>query len=106
MCARCSRALLPYTWGLLSSVPRLTGDVSVPLVPVRGAPPSVINLPPGCPFKPRCDLAALVPGDRCRTDRPQLRLAASGSRVACHLQDQTRGRIVEQVLLPLWEKQV
>ena len=34
-----SRPQMPYTWGLLSSVPRLSGDVDVPLLPVRGAPP-------------------------------------------------------------------
>jgi peptide/nickel transport system ATP-binding protein len=99
-----SRPQMPYTWGLLSSVPRLSGDPNVPLVPVRGAPPSLIDLPPGCPFSPRCDHSWRVDGDRCATERPVLRPSGNGSGdIACHLDAETRERIVEQDLLPLWE---
>lgn len=57
----------PYTKGLLDSVPRL--DVqSERLVPIRGLPPVVTNLPPGCPFAPRCD-AATAPCSRVYPDR-------------------------------------
>jgi peptide/nickel transport system ATP-binding protein len=99
-----SRPQMPYTWGLLSSVPRLSGDVNVPLVPVRGAPPSLIDLPPGCPFHPRCDHAWRIEGDRCSTERPALRPAGNGPGfIACHLDAETRQRIVEEDLLPLWE---
>ena len=99
-----SRPQMPYTWGLLSSVPRLSGDVSVPLMPVRGAPPSLIDLPPGCPFNPRCDHAWRVEGDRCRTERPVLRPSQNTpASIACHLDAETRRRIVEEDLLPLWE---
>ncbi|MEY9873474.1 peptide/nickel transport system ATP-binding protein [Streptacidiphilus sp. MAP12-33] len=70
----------PYTSGLMSSVPRLTGDVDVPLTPVRGNPPSLLGgLPPGCAFRPRCDHAR----DRCGEDLPQL-TGAGGRHAACH----------------------
>ena len=49
---------MPYTLGLLGSLPRLDGEHSERLVPITGAPPSLINLPPGCPFQPRCPLTA------------------------------------------------
>jgi peptide/nickel transport system ATP-binding protein/oligopeptide transport system ATP-binding protein len=46
----------PYTWGLLHSIPRLYGRKER-LVPIEGQPPSLIDLPPGCPFTPRCPFA-------------------------------------------------
>ncbi|MFI0416923.1 ABC transporter ATP-binding protein [Spongiactinospora sp. 9N601] len=62
----------PYTWGLLSSLPRLSAPVDVPLVPVRGTPPSLLNVPPGCPFHPRCDYTALAGPGLCGQERPEL----------------------------------
>ncbi|WP_174531694.1 ABC transporter ATP-binding protein, partial [Micromonospora maritima] len=59
----------PYTWGLLSSVPSLHGDADADLVPIPGNPPSLINLPSGCAFHPRCRYAD-VNGDRSRTEVP------------------------------------
>ncbi|HZB40253.1 MAG TPA: ABC transporter ATP-binding protein, partial [Ilumatobacter sp.] len=50
----------PYTLGLLASLPRL--DDSGPLVPIPGAPPSLIRVPPGCPFHPRCRFADVRAG--------------------------------------------
>src|SRR3954451_23937981 len=44
----------PYTWGLLSSIPRLDSPRRDQLVPIGGRPPSMINLPSGCSFHPRC----------------------------------------------------
>ena len=44
----------PYTWGLLSSIPRLDSPRDEELVPIAGRPPSLINLPGGCSFHPRC----------------------------------------------------
>jgi peptide/nickel transport system ATP-binding protein len=44
----------PYTWGLLQSIPRLDKPRDEPLVPIAGLPPSLINLPSGCSFNPRC----------------------------------------------------
>jgi peptide/nickel transport system ATP-binding protein len=46
---------MPYTVGLLGSIPSVESH-GKPLTPIRGAPPSLINLPPGCPFSPRCPL--------------------------------------------------
>ncbi|WP_055587577.1 ABC transporter ATP-binding protein [Peterkaempfera griseoplana] len=74
----------PYAWGLLSSMPSLAGSVDVPLRPVRGTPPSLINVPAGCPFNPRCDFKEGVLGDRCTTERPEIS-PATGHGSACHL---------------------
>jgi peptide/nickel transport system ATP-binding protein len=57
----------PYTEGLLLSLPAY-GDERERLHPIHGQPPSLINLPPGCPFHPRCAYVM----DRCRTEDPQL----------------------------------
>ncbi len=46
---------MPYTVGLLSSIPRADA-VGGRLVPIKGTPPSLVNMPPGCPFSPRCPL--------------------------------------------------
>ncbi|MCJ7676461.1 MAG: ABC transporter ATP-binding protein [Anaerolineales bacterium] len=70
----------PYTLGLLASLPRI--DRSRPdqrLVPITGAPPDLLDLPPGCPFLPRCTHAA----DVCARDNPGLRVVSRGHRVAC-----------------------
>ncbi|MET8790635.1 ABC transporter ATP-binding protein [Streptomyces sp. NRRL F-5527] len=72
----------PYTWGLLSSMPRLGGSTSQPLTPIPGSPPSLLNPPSGCPFHPRCTFTDKVPGDRCSTERPAL---GTGRAAACHL---------------------
>jgi oligopeptide/dipeptide ABC transporter ATP-binding protein len=45
---------MPYTWGLLGSIPRLDRPKSEKLASIKGAPPSLINLPRGCKFRPRC----------------------------------------------------
>ena len=45
---------MPYTWGLLGSIPRLDRPRPERLHSIKGAPPSVINMPPGCKFRPRC----------------------------------------------------
>ncbi|MEV4694193.1 ABC transporter ATP-binding protein [Micromonospora echinospora] len=83
----------PYTWGLLSSVPSLHADADADLVPIPGNPPSLINLPSGCAFHPRCRWAD-VNGDRSRTEIPELGPAgAPGHLVACHLPVAARERI-------------
>nr|WP_040563124.1 ABC transporter ATP-binding protein [Kineosphaera limosa] len=48
----------PYTWGLLSSMPRMDQERQTRLRPIRGNPPSLINVPTGCAFNPRCDYAS------------------------------------------------
>ncbi|WP_059013199.1 ABC transporter ATP-binding protein [Streptomyces specialis] len=86
----------PYTWGLLTSMPRLRGDVGQDLVPIAGTPPSLLAPPPGCPFEPRCAFSTEVTGDvSCATDRPAL----SGTRdAACHLDpEQKRALFTERI---------
>ena len=75
----------PYTKGLLASVPRLATDRVDRLDPIPGNPPSLINLPSGCVFHPRCAQRSEVPGDRCRTEEPTLMTVASDHLVRCHL---------------------
>jgi peptide/nickel transport system ATP-binding protein len=81
----------PYTWGLLRSIPRLTAARGEELVPIAGQPPSLINLPSGCSFHPRCPYVR----DRHRRVEPELQ-AAPGARdhhAACLLDHETRARI-------------
>lgn len=59
---------MPYTIGLLGSLPRPDQSRNEPLAPVEGNPPSLLNLPPGCPFEPRCPIS--VP--ECREIEPSL----------------------------------
>jgi peptide/nickel transport system ATP-binding protein len=86
----------PYTWGLLSSMPRLSGDVDEPLRPIHGTPPSLLTPPPGCPFHPRCDFTGEVTGDlSCSGDRPVL---PEGRGAACHLTaDQKRTIFADKI---------
>jgi peptide/nickel transport system ATP-binding protein len=63
---------MPYTWGLLSSVPDVSADTSARLIPIPGNPPSLLNPPDGCAFHPRCTHRDRVPGDLCRTELPAL----------------------------------
>ena len=58
----------PYTVGLLASVPRLDEARKTKLVPIEGLPPDLIDLPPGCSFRPRCVYSV----DRCREEVPPL----------------------------------
>lgn len=58
----------PYSIGLLGSLPRPDLDKDVPLTPVEGNPPSLLNLPPGCPFAPRCPMAM----EQCTAEEPSL----------------------------------
>ncbi|OIJ97257.1 peptide ABC transporter ATP-binding protein [Streptomyces sp. MUSC 14] len=74
----------PYTLGLLNSMPSLEGPVDVPLSPIPGSPPSLLNPPSGCRFHPRCAFAEKVPDGRCSTERPVLDVS-EGRGSACHL---------------------
>ena len=75
----------PYTWGLLASMPRMDRERLTRLVPIPGTPPSLIRVPPGCPFHPRCRYGHLN-GGRSETEVPQLRATEeTGHLVACHL---------------------
>ncbi len=81
---------MPYTWGLLGSLPRLNSQGSR-LEQIPGQPPSLLRPPTGCPFNPRCQFVM----DVCRTDLPELRPSAQGVGHAfrCHLDDESRTRI-------------
>ncbi len=82
----------PYTWGLLGSMPRLDRDRTERLLPIKGSPPSLINVPTGCPFNPRCDYAGLT-HDLATTERPAFRDIGGGHHIACHLDAGERERI-------------
>ena len=75
----------PYTHGLLASVPRLAAERVERLDPIPGNPPSLINLPTGCVFHPRCTRRADVPGNLCVTEEPALSASNPGHLVRCHL---------------------
>ncbi|WP_197381903.1 dipeptide ABC transporter ATP-binding protein [Mycolicibacterium mengxianglii] len=79
---------MPYTIGLLGSVPRLNAPQGTRLVPIPGAPPALAGLEPGCPFAPRCPLVI----DECRTAEPDLLPVADGHRAACIRTQETAGR--------------
>ncbi|WP_431784193.1 ABC transporter ATP-binding protein [Streptomyces chumphonensis] len=85
----------PYTWGLLSSMPSLSGNVHEKLMPIPGNPPSLLNPPSGCAFHPRCGFRSEVGGTLCTTDRPEL---GAGRASACHLTaEQKQTLFVEQI---------
>jgi oligopeptide/dipeptide ABC transporter ATP-binding protein len=70
----------PYTQGLLASLPRLDQVPGSKLPSIPGNPPSLVNLPTGCPFVPRCSYAV----ERCREEMPTLEPTDEASRtVAC-----------------------
>jgi len=71
---------MPYTIGLLGSVPRLDRPGQL-LTPIEGSPPNVARLPEGCPFVARCPVSISV----CETVEPTLEPTAGGGRhAACH----------------------
>jgi oligopeptide/dipeptide ABC transporter ATP-binding protein len=69
----------PYTWSLLRSIPRLDDDVHEPLQAIDGLPPSLVDLPKGCAFHPRCPFQV----DRCSRDLPPLNLVGETQLAAC-----------------------
>ncbi len=86
-------ARMPYTFGLLGSLPRMDRP-SERLTPITGAPPSVMNMPPGCPFSPRCPLAVQV----CEDVEPELEpTTGPGHLAACHRSDELIGRTPGEV---------
>ena len=84
---------MPYTAGLLGSVPRLDAPRGERLVPIPGAPPSLVTLPAGCPFAPRCPLAL----EQCRQSEPALTPVAPGHAAACIRTDQVTGRSAAEI---------
>jgi len=88
---------MPYTLGLLSSVPRMDQKLPERLDPIRGNPPSPIRLPKGCVFQPRCDYWERVPGEACKTVRPELLESDPDHLVRCLLQVEERKQIARDV---------
>jgi oligopeptide/dipeptide ABC transporter ATP-binding protein len=81
---------MPYTLGLLGSLPRLDAKGDEQLTPIRGAPPSLINLPPGCPFSPRCPMSR----PHCDEEEPALLpVAGDGHVAACHYSAELAGDV-------------
>jgi peptide/nickel transport system ATP-binding protein len=81
----------PYTWGLLKSIPSLSGTRKEQLVPIPGSPPSLINRPSGCHFHPRCPYAQ---PDHARVDPSLDAVARTPShQVACLLEADVRERL-------------
>lgn len=75
------RSQHPYTRDLMRSLIKLEDDKSSALQPIKGSPPDLINLPGGCSYQPRCELA----NSECRVTVPELSIGSGAHRVACHV---------------------
>ena len=73
----------PYTWGLVRTIPEQVVDEKKELTPIAGNPPSLINLPSGCPFAPRCPYAL----DICHEQMPERLVTETGHYSVCHFAD-------------------
>jgi peptide/nickel transport system ATP-binding protein len=89
------RPHMPYTWGLLGSLPRLDTDLER-LVQIKGQPPSLLNPPRGCRFHPRCPYVM----DICKQEDPPLRPISDDPThlQACHLDEATKDREAEKLV--------
>jgi len=77
--------LMPYTQGLLASVPRMDQPHTKRLTAIPGQPPSMIALPTGCSFNPRCTRKSEVSGSRCETQMPDLTQRGNGHLARCFI---------------------
>jgi oligopeptide/dipeptide ABC transporter ATP-binding protein len=86
---------MPYTLGLIGSLPRMDEERGHRLTPVRGTPPSMLKLPPGCPFRPRCPMAQ----DVCAEVEPDLLPVTEDDAhmSACHFSEQLEGKQPDDV---------
>jgi peptide/nickel transport system ATP-binding protein len=89
---------MPYTLGLLASIPRMDREATDRLDPIRGNPPSPIRHPSGCVFHPRCKYTDLVPDNACAEVRPELIESEPNHLVRCHLPAETRRRIASEAI--------
>lgn len=94
-----NRPAHPYTWGLLGSIPRFDRGGAERLLAITGTPPSLIHVPSGCPFHPRCTYAARN-GGLSEDVRPELAPVEPGHTVACHLSPTEREQIWEHEIAP------
>jgi peptide/nickel transport system ATP-binding protein len=85
----------PYTWGLLQSITRLDQEKQERLRPIKGLPPSLIFVPPGCAFHPRCPYVM----DVCKVEVPPLLPASGHHASACHLSLADKERIFHEEVL-------
>ena len=72
---------MPYTWGLLSSIPLPTADRTQELIPIPGSPPDMADPPKGCPFTPRCPYAMRI----CAEEMPGYSAFSAEHKAACWL---------------------
>jgi peptide/nickel transport system ATP-binding protein len=72
----------PYTWSLLRSIPRIDEKLGGKLLTIKGMPPDLTNLPPGCKFHPRCRFTV----DRCLTEEPELMTVGPQHESRCWVQ--------------------
>jgi peptide/nickel transport system ATP-binding protein len=84
------RPEMPYTWGLLSSMPRMDRTRQDRLQPIAGQPPSLINIPAGCVFNPRCGFTDRVADRACFKDHPELIDTVPDHSVRCHIDSAAR----------------
>jgi peptide/nickel transport system ATP-binding protein len=84
----------PYTLGLINAVPPVAGDL-YEISSIPGAPPSLLDLPSGCSFHPRCAYFR----DRCSAELPPLYTVADGHLSACHFHSEVHleRKVVEPV---------
>jgi peptide/nickel transport system ATP-binding protein len=95
------RPEMPYAWGLLGSMPRMDRTRLARLTPIPGQPPSLIQVPQGCVFHPRCRFRDRVPGNRCLTEHPQLLdVGVLGHQARCHILPEARRRIFADEIAP------
>lgn len=76
----------PYTVGLLGSLPRPDTTRKDKLYSIKGEPPDLLVMPPGCPFAPRCTYAV----EQCRHENPTLESLGNGHQVACWEKERVR----------------
>ena len=91
---------MPYTWGLLGSMPRMDRVRQERLTPIPGSPPSLINVPKGCVFNPRCRYSDRVEGNRCFTEHPALAPSSPEHEVRCHIPHGERQQILISEIRP------
>jgi peptide/nickel transport system ATP-binding protein len=94
------RPEMPYAWGLLGSMPRMDRTRQARLTPIHGSPPSLIQLPKGCVFNPRCSFSDRVPERRCFTEHPELVESSTGHFVRCHIPHEDRQEIFKNEIAP------
>jgi peptide/nickel transport system ATP-binding protein len=89
------RPHMPYTWGLLGSLPRLDTDLER-LVQIKGQPPSLLRPPAGCRFHPRCPYVM----DICKKEDPPLKPVTGDvdHLAACHLDEETKDREAQKLI--------